>query len=410
VLRMTARSSLAVSTMLTLPPTAPEPEPEPEPQQQLQLERQHLPDAFAHSPNGSPIFDSPSDPEPDRIDDGDESDDEQLDGEIHMHLELEEPEDLIGAAARRAAEREEQETLRLYREERMNATSRDLARKDKQKRVPAGERKRADFMAGKSTCDARDEEGYGKAHSRWWWAPSCDPQSPHISLAIQRRPTIGDRLLSTYNAKQAHQEERNSPSAATEAAGAPGAAVTAPVDIRPDTAVQLGQTRLNTSKLDTLQYLRELQTASLERKHAHRRHAAALHWTKLRKKGTLGPLKGLEDLARNRGANLTGLAVLTRAPPGLKQTRSGSPQSPTVRGDGPEDLARTRGANSTGLAVLTRAPPGLKQTGLKQTRSGSPQSPTVRGNPLSVLRSKQPPMLTTRSMWVSMDSQDPRIK
>ena len=232
-------------------------------------------------------------------------------------------------AERMKAERAEQETMRRYVRDRQTMGFEEYEHRKEKKRVfranvPAGTRKRLDYMTGKSTCDARDEEVFDTAYSRWWWTPNTNPHAAHISLAIQQRSTLPDRLRSTYKAQQEQkQRERlSSPDRADEADTE-----------EEEAAAREAQKGLNTAKLDTLQYLRELKTASLERKHGLKKDENARRWSKLRKSANL--TKKMDTLDLLRGNPRRSLPPLDGgSKPGLRETMSVSPSADRSGGDG----------------------------------------------------------------------------
>ena len=90
-----------------------------------------------------------------------------------------------------------------------------------------------------------------------------NPYSQHISLAIHTRPTLADRLLTTYKDK----EKASKPAVALSAAAREAAAREAD----------------ELAREDTLQYLRELKSASTERREIRKKDNNARRWGKLRK-------------------------------------------------------------------------------------------------------------------------------
>jgi hypothetical protein len=244
---------------VALLPAVAETEPEPEPEQEQEPEQE--PAARGHTePNASPVFDSPADAQESSEDSEDE--DDVLMEEMRLEAQLERETSALGrnVAAQRLEEREARETMQTY----MRDKSGKPTRRPQKHHVPqTSAQERLEFMTGNMERALDTSTDAAKAYRRWWWQPMPNPYSQHISLAIHSRPTLADRLLTTYKDK----EKASKPAVALSAAAREAAAREAD----------------ELAREDTLQYLRELKSASTERREIQKKDNNARRWGKLRK-------------------------------------------------------------------------------------------------------------------------------
>jgi hypothetical protein len=152
-----------------------------------------------------------------------------------------------------------EERLTMWDYAREKQAREEQERAEKGPNVPETEHERLEFLAG-------PWKGRGTGTKAWWWKPMPTAAADHISLAIRRKATLSDRLILTY-AEKAHRDKDTMHTGYGLSAAARKA------------AAREAEER---ERYDTIQYLTELKSASVEREESHRKDVRARRLGKLR--------------------------------------------------------------------------------------------------------------------------------